>query len=418
MRHINYTLTPKAIDAAKPRDKPHSLTDGGGLLVEVLPGGSKVWRYKYHLDGRREKVTLGQYPALSIKAARDEHERLRAMVAAGESPARSKRVDAATGSASPAAHTVRSFSMVWIDETMHARAPTYRAQQIRWLDQFVCPGIGGLELTEVLPLHVLQIVEALRDRPVTAEGVRTMVQRMFNYAARKLLVTSNPATPMRGLVVRPPAQHHVHLPQSSIGSFWRRLSVQGAQPSTLMCAQILALTMLRKSEARLARWGEIDLIRAVWDIPADRMKMRRPHRVYLSRQAVDLLRAIRPYSGRIDPETGATSPSAYVFPSISRHGAIADVTINHLFARMDIGVPGFSPHGLRGTAATLLREHGWRRDVVELLLAHAERDSTVAAYSHHELADERRAALQWWADAIDTLAAAEGECSLIGAVIR
>jgi integrase len=159
------------------------------------------------------------------------------------------------------------------------------------------------------------------------------------------------------------------------------------------------LTMTRKSELLRSTWPEFDLDAAVWDVPKERMKMGKPHRVFLSRQALAVLREVHKLTGG----------GSYVFPSIFRGSVpMGDVTLNHFFKRIDFGVPDFSPHGLRGTAATLLREHGFGRDVVELLLAHSETNATVAAYSHMELAADRKRALQYLADRVEMLAAAGG----------
>lgn len=399
-RPVNYSLKPAQIDNAKPRDRPYSLTDGGGLHIEVLPSGSKVWRWKYHRDGKREKVTLGQYPTLGIKAARDKHEELRRVLADGDSPAKAKKQAAVQRQQQEAgAMLFRPFADAWIDATMGHLSETYRAQTARLLAAHVHTRIGAKPISAVEPADVLAIVEKLASTPTTAELVRGILQRLFNYAIRKLAVKANPATPIRGAVVVPPAKHHRHLNERELGEFWRCLSKQGAHAVTIFAAQMLMLTMVRKNELLRARWREFDLELAVWDIPADRMKMREPHRVYLSRQAMELMRLLTAL-------TGHRGPDSYVFPSVSRVNVpLGDVTLNHLFRRMDFGVPDFSPHGTRGTAATLLREHGFGRDVVELLLAHKERNEATAAYSHHELADERRRALQFLADRIDVLAA-------------
>lgn len=397
MRHVNYSLTPIAIDKARPAEKPYTLTDGGGLLVEILPGGSKVWRYKYHLAGKREKVTIGTYPEVSVKAARSRHEEMRAMVEGGESPARAKQ-GAAVAKKRAAAEAVifRVFAKRWVEETLFYRSAGYRAQIVRWLDAYVYPAIGDKALGDVAPGDVLAIVEQLLGTPTTADRVRVIIQQVFNFAIRKLLVASNPAAPIKGAVAVPPKQHHRHLSEAELGAFWRALGRQGAHFTTLAAARLLMLTMARKSELLRSTWPEFDLDGAVWDVPAERMKMRRAHRVYLSTQAVEILRQVQALTGH----------QAYVLPSIFRGGVpMGDVTLNHLFRRLDFGVTGFSPHGLRGTAATLLREHGFGRDVVELLLAHKEADKTVGAYSHHELAPDRARALQFLADRVDALAA-------------
>lgn len=397
MRHVNYVLKPATIDNAKPREKAYSLTDGGGLLIEVLPSGSKAWRFKYHLDGKREKVTIGSYPAVSIKAARDRHAELRELVEQGKSPARVKQSDASQRKAAAARATdFRTFAQQWVEETLFHRSEGYRAQTVRWLDAYVYPSIGGMQLGDIEPAHVLAIIEERRGTAVTAERIRTIIQQVFNHAIRKLLVTSNPATPMRGVINRPPVANHRHLTEKELGKFWRALENQGAHATTIAASKLLLLTMARKTELLRSTWSEFDLDAAQWDIPAGRMKNGKPHRVFLSSQAIEILRQVHKLTGH----------QAYVFPSIFRGGVpMGDVTLNHFFKRIDFGVPEFSPHGTRGTAATILREHGFARDVVELLLAHSEKSQTVAAYTHAEHAAERKRALQFLADHVDKLAA-------------
>lgn len=242
---------------------------------------------------------------------------------------------------------------------------------------------------------MLAIIKARTDTAVTAERIRVIVQQIYNHAIRNLLVTTNPAQPLRGAIARAPVEHHRHLSEKQLGEFWRKLERQGAHATTIAASKLLLFTMARKSELLRATWSEFDLDAAQWDIPAERMKMGKPHRVFLSRQAVALLRQVHPLTGH----------GEYVFPSIFRGGVpMGEVTLNHSFKRIDFGVPDFSPHGFRSTAATLLREHGFGRDVVELLLAHSERNATVAAYSHMELAADRRRALQFLADRVEALA--------------
>ncbi|WP_422096843.1 tyrosine-type recombinase/integrase [Variovorax sp.] len=399
MRHVNYTLKPATINSAAPRDKPYTLTDGGGLHIEVLPSGSKVWRFKYHLDGKREKVTIGSYPSFSIKDARDRHEELRALVERGESPARKKQDDVVERRVAEARSiTFEAFAQKWVQETLFYRSAGYRAQTVRWLQAYVYPEIGNKALGDVQPAHVLRIIEKRLDTTVAAERIRVVIQQIFNYAIRKLVVASNPATPLRGVVTRAPVKHHRHLSEDELAAFWKAVDLQGAHATTIAAVKLLMLTMARKVELLRARWHEFDLEAAVWNVPAGRMKMKRPHRVFLSTQAVSILHTVHALTG--------DNPSGYVFPSIFRGGVpMSDVTLNHFIKRVDFGVSEFSPHGMRGTAATLLREHGFGRDVVELLLAHTEKNQVVAAYTHAEHAGERKRALQFLADYIDQLAA-------------
>ncbi|MEX6581640.1 tyrosine-type recombinase/integrase [Ralstonia solanacearum] len=400
MRHFNYTLTPTRINNAKPKERAYKLTDGGGLFVMVMPGGAKTWCYQYNLNGKRSEVTIGRYPEIGVADARDRHSELRSLVQKGGNPAAQKRAELAERKASEARRTgegqFKNFSLRWIEERLAGKTEGYRGQIRSRLERFVWPEIGSKALEDVKPVDVLHLIEARRATPNTAEGVRVIIQQVYNYAIQKLLVETNPATPLRGVIDVPAAEHHRHLSGSELGAFWLALGRQGAHPSTTAAARLLMYSTCRKSEVLRAKWMEFDFDKGQWDIPAERMKSRRPHRVYLSRQALEVLAVMRAISGG----------GEYVFPSVKVATVpLAEATLNHLFKRLDFGVPEFSPHGTRGTAATLLREHGFSRDVVELLLAHSERNQTTASYHHHELEGERRRALQYLADEIDRLAA-------------
>ncbi|WP_236002393.1 tyrosine-type recombinase/integrase [Paraburkholderia elongata] len=399
-RHFNYTLTPTRLNSAKPQEKPYKLTDGGGLFVLIQPGGSKTWAYQYRLDGRRREVVIGRYPEIGVADARDRHAEYRAMVAQGNDPVAHKRTDDAERNARALMEAdegqFKAFSLKWLDERLGNKSDGYRAQMRSLLDRFVWAEIGRKSLDEVRPAHVLAIIEKRRDTPNTAENVRVLIQQVYNYAIQKLLVETNPALALRGVIEVPKAEHHRHLSESELGAFWRAVGKQGAHPSTTAAVKLLMYSMCRKAEVLRAKWSEIDTDKAQWDIPAERMKSRRPHRVYLSTQALELLEVQRALTGDLE----------YVFPSAFRANVpMADATLNHLFKRLDFGVPEFCPHGTRGTAATLLREHGFSRDVVELLLAHTERSQTAASYHHHELEADRRRAVQYLADEIERQAA-------------
>lgn len=397
-RAINYQLKASQLGAAKPKDKNYLLLDGGGLYVEVLTTGTKIWRYIYSFEGRRPKLTIGPFPEISIAQARDQHAVLRSKVAQGIDPVEERRRDEQARQDDVRRGVMfQDFAALWVKETLFYRSASYRAQNIRFLDSYINPIIGDMPLGKVRAADVLKVMEGCRATPVTADRCRVIVQQVYNYAIRKLIVESNPAIAVRGAIVIPPKKHHVHLREPQLAMFWRELDKQaGASMVTVMAAKLLGYTMLRKSELRLGQWPELDLDSGVWDVPAERMKMKRPHRVYLSRQAVALLRDLRKMTGH----------GAYMFPMRYRGGEgrpMGDATLNHMFGRLNFGVPEFAPHGLRGTAATLLKENGFSRDVIELLLAHQERNQVVAAYTHAELADDRRKALQWYADRIDVI---------------
>lgn len=399
MRHVNYVLTPIKLNAAKAKERPYKLADGGGLFVRVSTAGTRTWCYGYAFGGKRKEVTLGQFPEVGVKEARDRHLAARTLLANGEDPAAAKRDEKEERKRAAAAdeNVFKRFSERFITEMLAGASEGYLVNIRLRLANHVLPYIGSKKIEDVKPRDVLAIMERLRDRPQQAGKVRALVEQIFDHAISKLIVETNPATAMRRAVKIPASKHHRHLGEAELGVFWRALMKYDnseTDPSTLAATRLIVWSMGRRTECVEAKWSEFDLDAGTWDIPSGRMKMRKGHRVYLPRQAVEMLREQFYITGEYE----------HVFSSFGRRfSPLSGATVAHLFKRLE-GVPDdFTPHGLRGTGATILREHGFRRDVVELLLAHAE-SGVAAAYHHHELAEERREALQHYADTIDALA--------------
>ena len=401
-RALNYVLNDKKIAGAKPRIKPYPLADGGGMFLEVLPSGSKVWRYSYRTLGKRTKVTIGPYPAIGIKVARDAHEKLRSSLATGIDPARQKQLNKAQ-QLSEAAHnqTFETFADIWISEKLALLTERSQKQTKAWLKNDVFPVIGKLSLGEVHAKDILTLLEGLRNTPTKANNIRGIIERIFQYAAQKLLVTVNPATAMRGLIDQPPPKHYRHLQPAEISNFVDAVRTCRAHQGTKLAVEFLMLTVVRKDNVCKARWAHVDFASKTWTIPGRTvvangyMKSPKQHTVYLSRQAVDLLFKARHLSG----------DSEWIFPSVqSLSRPMTEVALNHLFARLRASgeIPqDLAPHGLRGTASTMLNEHGHSFDVIESVLAHKDRDATRASYNHATYDKAIAEALQWYADRID-----------------
>lgn len=214
---LTTTLRPAA---AKAQDKPYVLTDGGGLYIEVLPGGSKVWRYTYRLDGKRPKLTIGPYPQIGIAQARDLHEQMRALVGQGVDPSEQRKESIKHAQVKEQRSvTFRDFSKIWVHETLAHLSERYRMQSIRFLDSYIYPGIGDMRMGDVLPRDVLAILETYKHIPTTADRCRSLIQQVYNFAIRKLLVDTNPATPLRGAIRVPPKKHHRHLNEKELAAF-------------------------------------------------------------------------------------------------------------------------------------------------------------------------------------------------------
>lgn len=403
-RAINYTLTDKKIQSVKPKAKPYPLADAGGLFVDVLTSGSKVWRYSYRIDGKRTKVTIGNYPAIGIKAARDAHGGLIATLATGVDPARQKRLDKINAKAVVAqAQTFETFSRIWLAEKMAQSTARTQKQNLGWMVNDVFPVIGAIPLGDVHPSDVLRLLESMRNTPTKANNIRAIIERIYQYGAQKLLVTNNPATAMKGLIDKPPATHYPPLKPYEIRGFLEAVRTCGAHQGTRLATEFLMLTVVRKDNVCKARWEHFDLDAGTWTIPGRTtggngfMKMPEPHTVYLSRQARALLEKARYLSGA----------SEWVFPSVhSLSKPMSDVAINHLFSRLRANgdVPKvFAPHGLRSTASTMMNEEHLPSDVVEAILAHKEKNATRGSYNHARYVKGATEALQWYADKLDKL---------------
>ena len=267
----------------------------------------------------------------------------------------------------------------------------------------VFPKIGAIPLGEVHASDVLKLLEAMRNTPTKANNIRAIIDRVYQYAAQKLLVTYNPATPMQGLIDKPPAAHYKPLAPTEIRGFLESVRTCGAHLGTRMAVEFLMLTVVRKDNVCKARWEHFNLDAKTWTIPGRTvggngfMKMPQPHTVYLSRQALELLDKARQLSGESD----------WVFPSVNKLTLpMSEVAINHLFSRLratgDIRQE-FKPHGLRSTASTMMNEQGIAPDVVEAILAHKERNATRGSYNHATYTIAVTEALQWYADHIDKL---------------
>lgn len=392
-------LTDTKVRQAKARLKPYKLADEGGLYLYVSPAGAKSWRYDYRLHAKRATVVLGRYPDVPLAGddgARERHRAARKRVEKGESPARVKQIER-RAAAEIAGDTVKALAESWYAQKADHRSASWRDNVRRWLDQDVYPAIGSWAITAVKPADVLDLAKRVaQERGArSAEYLRQTLTQVYEHAIRNLRATANPARDIRGAIERPEPQKRAPLTAKEIPAFLDAVDAYPGRLSTKLATKLLLLTFVRKSELLGATWREIDLERAAWRIPAERMKMRDPHIVPLSRQAVECFRELK----------ALASGSDFVLPNLgSLKKSMGASSLNVAFDRMGYG-ERFTPHGVRATASTILNEQGFRPDVIERQLAHAERNRIRAAYNHAEYLEERRAMMQQWADFIDGLCA-------------
>ena len=386
-------LTDTAIKALKPRTARYTVTDEKGLVLEVYPTGGMLWHFRYRLNGSQERVTLGRYPALSLKLARGERDKRQTMVALGQSPAEQKRLAKVAGADST---TVADFGERFFREIVEKDRKDTSIPR-RYFDKAIVPAIGTKPVRSVTTEDVRTIIWKKKDEGFDAAAgeIRGVLKRLFDYALTAGLATTNPvlALPMR----------HVHKAKSrerALSPDEIRVFLKAAFESNIrrqfkIGLHLILLTMVRKSELLLARWEHVDFEQAEWHIPAENSKTGKPHIVFLSRQAVGLfkeLQALASGSELVLPGRGSlTKPFA--------HNAI-NSALKVALRGQDI--PAFTVHDLRRTASTLLHENGWASDVVEKALNHTI-GGVRGVYNRAEYAPQRTEMLQFWADYVEQL---------------
>lgn len=399
-------LTDAKIRNTKSEAKPVKLVDGGGLYLEVRPSGAKLWRYRYRIAGKENVFAVGEYfndkrgGHVSLDEARTERDKARALVKQGIHPAHHRQAERLATHAENA-NTFEAVAREWIAKKKSGWTAYYLRQVERFMEADVFPKIGKLPIRSVTAAHLLEIVKLIEGRgaETVAVLVRQWASAIFRYAVATLRADSDPAAALKGAIHRPKVEHHKPMTRDQIGDFVKALDGYAGYRTTVIALRLMLLTFVRTVELRGAEWSEFDLDRAEWRIPAERMKMREPHTVPLSWQAVELLRELHTYTGG----------RAFLFPNYRNPKAcMTATTLNRALERMGFNGKdsiGFSAHGFRATASTILNETGFRPDVIERQLAHAERDKTRASYNQAEYLPERRAMMQQWADMVDSIAA-------------
>lgn len=386
-------LSETALKALKPKDKPYTKADDRGLYVEVFPTGGVVWRYRYRLNGKSEKLTLGKYPALTLKNARIKRDEAAQAAAVGCSPAKQKQQSKV---AAAEATTVADFGERYFREIVAKDRRDITIPR-RYFDKSIVPVIGSKAVRDVTTEDVRAIIWKKKDEGFDAAAgeVRGVMKRMFDYAITAGLVTVNPvlALPMR----------HVHkakareraLAPDEIKTFLKAVFESNIRRQFKIGLHLILLTMVRKSELLLAQWEHVDFESAEWHIPAENSKTGKAHIVFLSRQALALFKELQALAGGSDlvmPGRGSlTKPFA--------HNAI-NSALKVALRGQDI--PAFTVHDLRRTASTLLHENGWASDVVEKALNHTI-GGVRGVYNRAEYATQRQEMLQFWADFIEQL---------------
>jgi len=388
-------LSDTAIRAAKPREKQFKLNDEKGLLLIVRPTGGKLWRLKYRFAGKEQQFTIGTYPEVGLKEARERRDAARAILAQGKDPSAEKKREKVAAAIS-AGNTFKLVAEEHIAKRQREGAATATVAKAQWhlarLEKLHNRPIAEIEAFEVL--DVLRKLET-RGNLEAARQIRAFASRVFRYGVATTRCKADPAALLVGALIAPKVKNHAAITDpKEVGELLRAIDGYEGQPSTHYALRLAPHVFVRPGELRQAEWSEFELESAVWTIPASRTKMRKEHAVPLSRQAVTILRE----AARI---LGA---GTVAFPGLRGNRPISNNTMNAALRRLGYGHDDMTAHGFRAMASTLLNQSGkWRPDVVERALAHGERDKIRAAYNRAQYWDERVEMAQWWSDYLDTL---------------
>lgn len=367
-------LTNKKIDGAKPKLKPYKLSDAHGLYIEVLPSGSKSWRYLYKLSGKHKTKTYGKYPDIGLADARQMHNDFKKELAIGIKE--SKTFDDVKAEFIP-------FHLKTLKNAKHKQQVQYR------LDEFVSPIIGHMPIDKIKRADLVNVVKLVQAKGITetAHRVGTHIRQLFDYALDVGIIEAHSANGLSRVLDTPKAKHMNCIPITDAGKLFKAISGYD-EPITRIGLQIAAHTFVRTSELRFMKWDEIQDGK-FWVIPESRMKMKKPHVVPLTDTVLKLLEQIEVYTGDYD----------YVLASPKRpNHPVSENTL--LFALYRLGYRGLmTVHGFRALASTVLNEQSpFHHDVIERQLAHKETDLVRAAYNRAEYLDERIKLMAWWSN--------------------
>lgn len=388
-------LTDTAIKNAKSKDKAFKLSDAGGLYALVTPGGSRLWRMKYRFDGREKLLSFGPYPITSLKKARILRDEAKSQLFDGVDPAEEKK----NSQIAAEQHRAQTFRIV-ADEYLAKLEKEGRAEatmnKLRWLVGFAEKNLATRPIAAIGPPDILSVLREIESsgKYETARRLRSTFSSIFKFAIATGRAQSDPTYALQGALITPQTKSRAALiKRNELGDLLNKIDVLSGQTTTRVSLQLIALLAPRPGELRLASWEEIDVSEKMWRIPAERMKMRRPHRVPLPNQAVELIEELRRHTGR----------SELLFPSIkSNKKPISENTLNQALRRLGYSKDRVTAHGFRASFSTIANESGlWHADAIERALAHVEGNDVRRAYLRGEHWEERCRMAQWWADELD-----------------
>ena len=390
-------LTELAIRSAKVEGKITKLSDGGGLQLWVTGDGAKRWRLAYRYAGGQKVPAIGVYPDVGLKEARTARQDAKRLLSKGIDPSSAKK-QAKAARASSAANTFEAIAAELVDKKRREGKAANTVGKSEWLLSLALPAIGTRPIKEIAAPDILAVLRKVESRGKleTAKRLRATIGQVFRYAVATGRADADPTGALAGAIASPVVRHRPAIVgPKAYGALLRSIVSYEGSPETLAALELLALTFVRPGELRSAEWSEFDLGAALWSIPEEKMKMRRPHRVPLAPRAVAILLDLNTITGR----------GRFLFPSVrSATRCMSENTINAALRRLGFRQDEMTAHGFRSAASSILNESGlWNPDAIERQLAHVDNDGVRRAYARADFWDERVRMMNWWADKCEEL---------------
>lgn len=387
-------LSEFAVRNAKPRDKTFKLTDGGGLHLLVQPAGIKLWRLKYRFGGKENLLPFGPYPATSLAEARRNRENAKRLIAGGIDPSAQRRTEKLT-----LATAQRNTFGAVVEEFLEIKAANgvsgSTISKLKWMLTDVASTLATRPISQISAAELLDLLKHVEKsgRRETARRLRAMISGVFRLAVVTMRAENDPTYALQGALLAPKVQHRAAIvDEKKLGGLMRSIDEYDGWVTITAALKFLALTCVRPGEVRHAVRDEINFDKRLWRIPAERMKMRVPHDVPLSRQAIAVLKDIWPLSEHAE----------LVFPSIrSNRRPLSENALNSALRRMGYRKEEVTAHGFRSSVSTILNERSFNPEVIEAVLAHQDENAVRRAYNRARYWPERVELMQEWADLLD-----------------
>ena len=403
MARLAKPLSDTEIKTAKPKDKEYNLADGGGLQIRIKPNGSKLWllNYSHPITKKRQNLSLGSYPDISLASARKLTQEARTLIAHGTDP-KANREEQLAAKVAIIEHTFGKIAAEWFEQKKDAITEDHAAATWRSFKLHLLPSLKDIPITQITAPMVIEYL-----RPIEARGnletVKRLTQRLNEvmiYAVNIGIIHANPLSGIKAIFKKPRKEHLAAMQPSELPELMQAVANASIKKVTRFLIEWQLHTMTRPNEAARARWDEINFEEGVWLIPAARMKMRRDHLIPLTEQTLALLQAIKPITGHRE----------FIFPADRDPKTHCNVqTANAALKRMGLK-DRTTAHGFRSLASTTLNEQGFDPDVIEAALAHTDKNQVRSAYNRSTYLERRRAMMAWWSEYI--LDAAKGNVSL------